>query len=49
MSAFRPVARSVWGWLRSVGPQRRYLGWDLLAGLPGAADDLPGVEEEKCH
>ena len=31
----------MWGWLRSVGPQRRYLGRDLLAGLPGAVGSVP--------
>jgi Sulfate permease family len=41
MSVFRAVARPVWGWLCSVGPQRRYLGRDLLAGPPGAIGSVP--------
>jgi len=41
MAAFRPVARSVWGWLRAAAPQRQYVGKDLLAGLPGAVSSVP--------
>jgi sulfate permease, SulP family len=32
---------AVWGWLRSVAPQRRFLGKDLRAGLPGAVSSVP--------
>lgn len=41
MAVFGPAGRSVRGWLRSVGPQRRFLGRDLLAGLPGAVSSVP--------
>ena len=41
MSRFGSAGHAVWGWLRSVGPQRRYLGRDLLAGLPGAVGSVP--------
>ena len=41
MSRLGSARGAVWGWLRSVGPQRRYLGRDLLAGLPGAVGSVP--------
>ena len=41
MSRFGSARHAVWGWLRSVAPQRRYLGKDLLAGLPGAVSSVP--------
>ena len=41
MSRFGSAGHAVWGWLRSAGPQRRYLGRDLLAGLPGAVGSVP--------
>jgi Sulfate permease family len=41
MSRFGSAGNAAWGWLRSVGPQRRYLGRDLLAGLPGAIGSVP--------
>jgi sulfate permease, SulP family len=41
MSRFGSAGHAAWGWLRSVGPQRRYLGRDLLAGLPGAVGSVP--------
>ena len=41
MAVFGPAGRLVRGWLRSVGPQRRFLGRDLLAGLPGAVSSVP--------
>ena len=41
MSGFQSAGHAAWGWLRSVGPQRRYLGRDLLAGLPGAIGSVP--------
>jgi Sulfate permease family len=41
MSRFGLAGHAAWGWLRSVGPQRRYLGRDLLAGLPGAVGSVP--------
>jgi len=41
MSRFGSAGPAVWGWLRSAGPQRRYLGRDLLAGLPGAVSSVP--------
>jgi sulfate permease, SulP family len=41
MSRFGSARRAAWGWLRSVGPQRRYLGRDLLAGLPVAVGSVP--------
>jgi sulfate permease, SulP family len=41
MTRFGSVRHAVWEWLRSVGPQRRYLGRDLLAGLPGAVSSVP--------
>lgn len=40
MAAFRTAGRSVGGWLRTVAPQRQYLGKDLLAGLPGAVSSV---------
>ena len=41
MSRVRSAGHAAWGWLRSVGPQRRYLGRDLLAGVPGAIGSVP--------
>ncbi len=41
MSRFGSARHATWGWLRSVAPQRRYLGKDLLAGLPGAVSSVP--------
>ena len=41
MSRLVSARQAAWGWLRSVGPQRRYLGRDLLAGLPGAVSSVP--------
>src|SRR5215467_2901786 len=41
MSRFGSARQAAWGWLRSVAPQRRYLGRDLLAGLPGAIGSVP--------
>jgi SulP family sulfate permease len=41
MPRFRSARHAAWGWLCSVGPQRRYLGRDLLAGLPGAIGSVP--------
>ena len=41
MSRFGSARHAAWGWLRSVAPQRRYLGKDLLAGLPGAVSSVP--------
>jgi sulfate permease, SulP family len=41
MPSVRSASHAAWGWLRSVGPQRRYLGKDLLAGLPGAVGSVP--------
>jgi len=40
MSRFRSAGHAARGWLRSVGPQRRYLGRDL-AGRPGAIGSVP--------
>src|SRR5215472_19360704 len=41
LSRFGSARQAAWGWLRSVAPQRRYLGRDLLAGLPGAIGSVP--------
>ena len=41
MSRSGSARRAVWRWLRSAGPQRRYLVRDLLAGLPGAVGSVP--------
>ena len=41
MSRFGSARRGAWEWLRSAGPQRKYLGRDLLAGLPGAVSSVP--------
>jgi MFS superfamily sulfate permease-like transporter len=40
MSRFGSARRAAWGWLRSAG-QQRYLGRDLLAGLPVAVGSVP--------
>ena len=41
MSRFGSARRAAGGWLRSVAPQRKYLGRDVLAGLPGAVSSVP--------
>jgi len=41
MSRFGSARQAAWRWLRSVAPQRRYLGRDLRAGLPGAIGSVP--------
>ena len=41
MSRSGSARHAAWKWLRSAAPQRRYLGRDLLAGLPGAVGSVP--------
>ena len=41
MSRLGSARHAAGGWLRSAGPQRKYLGRDLLAGLPGAVGSVP--------
>ena len=41
MSRLGSARHAAGGWLRSAGPQRKDLGRDLLAGLPGAVGSVP--------
>jgi SulP family sulfate permease len=41
MSRSRSARHAAWEWLRSARPQRRHLGADLLAGVPGAIGSVP--------